>query len=182
MSFRISIKGHINHLDFFYPDLDWEETYADDDESKELIEKCLDVCPRDIDTILLLMEQLEEREMGCWVPGAYIHNPQQEAFSVEENPGSFRNCKDLEVENPFDDYELPEPEDIFDCVKNQKFCYIKVWENSELWYYDGDGDFDISKLTYERGKFMYDGNEFESGGGDGSSSYTAFYRDGTICT
>ena len=41
---------------------------------------------------------------------------------------------DEEIENPFSDYEkyeVPEPEDMFEQVTENKFCFVKAWENSE---------------------------------------------------
>ena len=73
---------------------------------------------------------------------------------------------------------MPEPEDMFEQVTENKFCFVKVWENSEEWSFKGEGEFDLSKLTYEKGKFLYAGEEFDFDGGDGNSSFTAFYRDG----
>ena len=65
-------------------------------------------------------------------------------------------------------------------IINSKFCFIKVWENSGGWIYEGNGEFEITKLTWEKGKFLYDGIEFEFIDGNGSSSYTHFYKDGEV--
>lgn len=87
------------------------------------------------------------------------------------------------VGNPFSDdgkYYLPDPEVLIPELINSKFCFVKVWENSGGWAYNGNGEFDLAKLTWERGKFAYDGEEFEFTDGDGSSSYTCFYKDGEL--
>ena len=92
---------------------------------------------------------------------------------------------DDEIENPFRDYEkyeVPELEVLIPEIINSKFCCLKVWENSGEWTCEGEGDFDLSKLSWEKGRFTYDGEEFDSLGGEGSSSYTHFYKDGEeIC-
>ena len=174
MTFRITISGGVNHFDTFHQGEGWEEFCSNDEDLKELYEKCCEVCPRDVDTIDLLMEQIKEMDIAEGFFGGYMQDPQPETFEVD----------DEEIENPFADhekYEMPEPEDVFSEVKESKFCFVNVWENSEEWFFEGNGEFDISKLTYEVGKFLYDNKEFENNGGDGSSSYARFYRDGSPC-
>ena len=120
--------------------------------------------------IIDLQKEILEADLAESDFGAYAMHPDA---TLEVN--------DEEIENPFSDYEkyeVPEPEDMFTQVTENKFCFVKVWENSEEWTFKGESDFDLSKLTYEKGKFLYAGEEFGSDGGDGNSSFTAFYRDG----
>jgi len=39
-------------------------------------------------------------------------------------------------------------------------------------------DMSAQDIAEEKGQFTYDGEEFDSVGGEGSSSYTHFYKDG----
>lgn len=39
-------------------------------------------------------------------------------------------------------------------------------------------DMSAQDIAEEKGRFTYDGEEFDSVGGEGSSSYTHFYKDG----
>jgi len=91
---------------------------------------------------------------------------------------------DQEIDNPFSDYEkydLPELEVLIPEIFNSKFCFVKAWENRGGWIYKGNGEFDLAaELTWEKGKFVCDGEEFEFANGDGSSLYTYFYKDGKV--
>ena len=100
-------------------------------------------------------------------------DPQPETFEVD----------DEEITNPlaeYEKYEMPEPEDIFPEIKESKFCFVKVWEDEAEWTFEGEGDFEITKLTYGEGKILYAGEEFEFLGGYESSSYARFHRDGHL--
>ena len=58
---------------------------------------------------------------------------------------------------------------------------MKAWENRGGWIYKGNGEFDLAaELTWEKGKFVCDDEEFEFANGDGSSLYTYFYKDGEV--
>ena len=90
---------------------------------------------------------------------------------------------DQEIDNPFSDYEkydLPELEVLIPEIFNSKFCFVKAWENRGGWIYKGNGEFDLAELTWEKGKFVCDDEEFEFANGDGSSLYTYFYKDGKV--
>ena len=169
MSFTITFKGSTQHYDFFHPYEGWEED--EDEDFKDLMQRCIEVCPRDSEQILDLQQEIVAADVAESDFGAYAMLPDSATLEVN----------DEEIENPFSDYEkyeVPEPEDMFEWVTENKFCFVKVWENSEEWSFKGEGEFDLSKLTYEKGKFLYAGEEFDNDGGDGSSSFTAFYRDG----
>ena len=186
MTFRITISTGVNEFDAFYQDEGWEDFCSKDEDLKELYEKCCEVCPRDTDAIWLLKQKIEELDIAEGYSG-YVQDPISAKIEVDYHPdGDFRlsSRESRSIENPFSDYEkheCPEPEDVLECIQTSKFCYLKVWENSGEWHFDGDGECDISKLTYEKGKFLYDSKEFEFIGGDGSGSYIAFYRDGEDC-
>ena len=169
MSFTITFKGSTQHYDFFHPYEGWEED--EDEDFKDLMQRCIEVCPRDSEQIIDLQQEIVGADVAESDFGAYAMLPDSATLEVN----------DEEIENPFSDYEkyeVPEPEDMFEQVTENKFCFVMVWENSEEWSFKGEGEFDLSKLTYEKGKFLYAGEEFDNDGGDGSSSFTAFYRDG----
>ena len=109
------------------------------------------------------------------------------SIDIDERPdGDFRpsSMKSRSIENPFSDYEkydVPELAELIPEIIKSKFCFIKVWENSGGFSYKSDGEFDLSKLDCVKGQFLYDGEEFDFTDGDGSSSYTCFYKDGEDC-
>ena len=171
MSFSISIKSQCIDIDAFYPYEGWNDSEVEIDERYEMIEKCIAVCPRNTPEIEELMEVMVEAE-DEYLEG--VTSAVSGSYASIEVDGE-------EIENPFADdekYDVPDPEDLIPEIIKSKFCFIKVWEGSEEWSYKGEGDFVLSKLTWNKGEFMYDGNEMNCGGGDRSSSYTCFYKDG----
>ena len=124
MTFRITISGGVNHLDAFYQDEGWQEFCSDDEELKELYEKCCEVCPRDTDAIILLIEEIEELDVAKGLSRECMQYPQPETFEVD----------DEEIENLFADYikyKTPKPEDVREFIQTSRFCFLKVWENGE---------------------------------------------------
>ena len=171
MSFSIFIQAPYIDVDAFYPYDGWNDNDVEVDERYEMIEKCIAVCPRDTTEIEKLMDVMLEAE-DEYLEGA--------ATGVIGCDASIE-VDDEEIENPFGDYEkyaVPELIELIPEIINSKFCFIKVWENSGGFAYKGDGDFDLSKLDCVKGQFLYDGEEFNFTDGDGSSSYTCFYKDG----
>ena len=171
MSFTISIKSECIDIDAFYPYEGWNDPDVEVDERYEMIEKCIAVCPRNTTEIDGLIEEMIDAE------DEYLEG---EESAVSASYASIE-VDDEEIENPFADdekYDVPDPEDLIPEIIKSKFCFIKVWEGSGEWSYEGEGEFELSKLTWNKGEFMYDGNEMDGGGGDRSSSYTRFYKDG----
>ena len=177
MSFSIFIKAPYIDVDAFYPYEGWDEDYegwSDDEDAvalRSLIERCISVSPDD---------ESEMEELG-----GVIDDPGEDYLSCEGTAVSGCDASievdDEEIENPFGDYEkyaVPELIELIPEIINSKFCFIKVWENSGGFAYEGDGEFDLSKLDCVKGQFLYDGEEFNFTDGDGSSSYTCFYKDG----
>lgn len=189
MSFSIFIKAPYIDVDAFYPYEGWDEDYdgwRDDDEVelREFMEKCIAVCPRNENEIEELWDKVDDPAqdylscVGTAVSGCDAR------IEIEEHPdGDFRpsSMKSRDIDNPFSDHEkypIPELIDLIPEIIKSKFCFIKVWENSGGFAYKGDGEFDLSKLDCVKGQFLYDGEEFNFTDGDGSSSYTCFYKDG----
>ena len=171
MGFTIFIKSPYIVIDAFYPYEGWDDSDVEVDERYEMIEKCIAVCPRNTTEIEELMDVMLEAE-DEYLEGAATGVSGCDA-SIEVN--------DEEIENPFGDYEkydVPELIELIPEIINSKFCFIKVWENSGGFAYEGNGEFDLSKLACVKGQFLYDGEEFNFTDGDGSSSYTCFYKDG----
>lgn len=169
MGFSILLKAPYIDIDAFYPFEGWDDD--DDQDRKELYEKCLAVCPRNLDEIEELVDTITDPENDCLEGIAMAVSGCDASIEVDDEG----------IENPFSDYEkyeVPELEVLIPEIINSKFCCLKVWENSGEWTYEGEGDFDLSKLSWEKGQFTYDGEEFDSVGGEGSSSYTHFYKDG----
>ena len=177
MSFSIFIKSPYIEIDAFYPYEGWDEDCEErrDDEDRvalrEFIEKCISVDPKNDNEVEELWDVVVDPAyeylsgVGVAVSGC------DASIEVDDN----------QIENPFGDYEkyeVPELDVLIPELINLKFCFVKVWENSGGWFYKGDGEFDLSKLTWEKGRFAYAGEEFDFTGGDGSSSYTCFYKDG----
>jgi len=184
MSFSIFIQAPYIDVDAFYPYDGWNDNDVEVDERYEMIEKCIAVCPRDTTEIEKLMDVMLEAE-DEYLEGAATGVIGCDArIEIKEHPdGDFRpsSVKRRDIENPFGDYEkyaVPELTELIPEIINSKFCFIKVWENSGGFAYKGDGDFDLSKLDCVKGQFLYDGEEFNFTDGDGSSSYTCFYKDG----
>ncbi len=179
MSFSIFIKAPYVDIDAFYPYEGWDEDcegWRDDEDEvalREFIEKCIAVDPENDNEVGELWDVV--------VDPAYDYLSCV-CMTVSGCDASIE-IDDEEIDNPFADYgkyELPELEALIPDIINSKFCFMKVWENAGAWIYRGDGEFDLSKLTWEKGRFAYDGEEFDFTDGDGSSSYTCFYKDGKI--
>jgi hypothetical protein len=169
MGFSILIKTPYVDIDAFYPHEKWER--HDSEDYKDLIRRCLAVDPGNEDELEKLIDIISD-------PGK--DNLSNVAFALS-GCDAVIEVNDVEIQNPFADhtkYEVPEPEELIPGIINSEFCYIKCWENSGGWTYKGNGDYDASKLTWEKGRFLYEGNEFELLGGDGSSSYGRFYKEG----
>ncbi len=79
---------------------------------------------------------------------------------------------------------MPEPTDLVQRIIDSEFCFMKVWENSGCLVYrsDDDREFDVANLTWEKGRFFYQGDEFELTDATGSSSHCAFYIHGECVT
>lgn len=176
MAFTIFIKSDYVEISVFYPYQGWDEDYEgwrddeDEVERREFMEKCIAVCPRNESEIEELWSEVED--------------PAKDYLSVEATAvgGSYASIEvdDELIDDLFkgDEYDIPDPEVLIPEIIKSKFCFIKVWENSGGFQYEGDGDFDLDKLTWEKGQFAYDGEEFDFTDGDGNSSYTRFYKDG----
>ncbi len=185
MAFTILIRSPYIDIEAFYPYEGWNEEWEDvdwrDDEDevalRNLIERCISVdVSKDKD-----FEELLEEVMDT------VTDPSKQYLTgvgVAACGGNASIEVDFKkIDNPFSNdgkYYLPDPEVLIPEIINSKFCFVKVWENSGGWVYNGNGEFDLIKLTWERGKFAYDGEEFEFTDGDGSSSYTCFYKDGEV--
>ena len=177
MSFSIFIKAPYIDVDAFYPYEGWDEDYEgwsrDEDEValRKFIEKCIAVDPVNEEEIEALWDVVDDppaghlRSVGVAVSGCDA--------SIEVD-GS-------QIDNPFRDYEkydVPELDALIPELIHLQFCFVKVWQNSGGLHYKGNGKFDLSKLTWKKGRFAYDGEDFDFTDGDGSSSYTCFYKDG----
>lgn len=184
MSFSIFIKAPYIDVDAFYPYDGWDDPDVGVDERYEMIEKCIAVCPRNTTEIEELMDVMLEAEDEYLESAAIGVIGCDASIDIDEHPdGDFRpsSKQSRSIENPFSDYEkygAPELIELIPEIINSKFCFIKVWENSGGYVYKGDGEFDLSKLDCVKGRFLYDGKEFDFTDGDGSSSYTCFYKDG----
>ena len=175
MSFTVEIHCDYYDIDVFYPYKGWEE-YCKDDEEKAFWHRCLTADAGNQSAIESVIQEIRDREMA-----------EQETMMMEPEYARIA-VDDEQIENPLDFHKLPtaratittrlrenQPGFRFsDC----KFVYLKVWENSGDFSYEGEGEFDEEKLTYENGCFLYDGEGFDLMGGDGSASYEEFYRDG----
>ena len=53
MSFTITFKGSTQHYDFFHPYEGWE-----DEDFRDLMQRCIEVCPRDSEQIPDLQQEL----------------------------------------------------------------------------------------------------------------------------
>ena len=169
MGFSILIRTPYVDIDAFYPHEGWERHNSDD--YKHLIRRCFAADPGNEDEFEKLIETISD-------PGNDNLNNVAIALSGCD---AVIEVNDVEIQNPFADhtkYEAPEPEELIPEIINSEFCYIKCWENGGEWTYESNGNFDASKLTWEKGKFLYDDNKFEYVGGDGSSSYGRFYKEG----
>ena len=179
MSFTIYVKAPYEEIHAFYDYEGWDEVpegwEADEDliKRQQFIQRCIDADPED-------EEEMEE----LWDA---VTDTDDELVSGEGHPVVFGcdatiEVDDEEIENPFTDYEKYSGHPVIDVIpeviKNSKFCFVKVWENSGEWQYKGEGTFDLTKLTCKTGELLYDGEEFEFIGSDGSSSYLEFYKDG----
>ena len=185
MAFTILIQTDYIDIEAFYPFQGWDEEWEDedwrDDEDevalRNLIERCISV---DVSKDKDLEELLEEVMDTVTDPSKQYLN----GVCVAACGGNASIEVDYKkIDNPFGDdgkYYLPELEVLIPEIINSKFCFVKVWENSGGWVYNGDGEFDLAKLTWEKGKFAYDCEEFEFTDGDGFSSYTYFYKNGEI--
>ena len=176
MGFTIYVKSLYEEIHAFYDYKGWDEDFDgwQDDEDvvkrRQFIQRCIDADSDDEEEMEELWDTVTDDDLlsgeGLVVLGC------DSTFEVN----------DEQIENPFSDYEKygqqPVIEVIPEIINNSKFCFVKVWENSGDWEYKGDGDFDVNKLTCEKGELLYDGEEFEFIGGDGSSSYTEFYKNG----
>ena len=179
MSFTIYVRSLYEQIDVFYDYVGWDEVPDGWEEDEDLIkrqqfiQRCIDADPEDAEE----MEELWETVTDY----SDVDLMESERIVVLGCDSTFE-VDDEEIENPFSDYEKygqqPVIEVIPEIIKNSKFCLVKVWENSGDWEYRGEGDFDVNKLTCEKGELLYDGEEFEFIGGDGSSSYLEFYKDG----
>ena len=181
MALTILIRSPYIDIEAFYPfqgwNEEWEEVDWRDDEGnvtyRELIERCMSVDLSNETDLEELMDIIAD-------PGGEYYSGVGVAVSGCD---ASIEVDDQEIDNPFSDYEkydLPELEVLIPEIIKSKFCFIKVWENSGGWIYEGNGEFEITKLTWEKGKFLYDGIEFEFIDGNGSSSYTHFYKDGEV--
>ena len=187
MAFTILIQTDYIDIEAFYPFQGWNEEWEDedwrDDEDevalRNLIERCISIdASKDKDLEELLEEVLDT-----------VTDPSKQYLTgvcVAACGGNASiEVDNKRISNPFGDneeYELPELEVLIPEIINSKFCFVKVWENTGglVYHSDGDCDFDLSKLSWVKGRFFYDGNEFEFTDGDGSSSYTCFYKDGKV--
>jgi hypothetical protein len=179
MSFSIFITAPYIDITAFYPYPGWDEDYEgwrDNEEDvalREFIEKCIAVDPEKGNEVEDLWDVVVDPAYE-YLSGVGVAVSGCDA-SIEVD--------DEEIDNPFADYgkyDVPELEVLIPEIINSKFCFVKIWENSGGWFYKGNGEFDLSKLTWEKGRFAYDGEEIDFTDGDGSSSYTCFYKDGRI--
>jgi len=179
--FTILIRSPYIEIDAFYPYEGWnddlEKADRRDDEGnvtyRDLVERCMSVDLSDETDLEELIDIITDPG-GDYLSGVEM--------AVSGCDASIKVDDDL-IANPFSDYEkyeVPELDVLIPDLINLKFCFVKVWENSGEWFYKGDGEFDLSKLTWVKGRFFYDGNEFDFIGGEGSSSYTCFYKDGEV--
>ena len=175
MGFTISIQVDYVDVDTFYPSEGWEK-YVTDEKDKNFWDKCFNATEDD--------EELIEE----------IRDMAEQDFMMMDAASATIEVDDERIENPFttEEYELPSPVSMLrrrlrredktfkmEEMQGKKFLYLKVWENGGEFRYEGDGDFDLEKLTYNSfGCFEYDGNDFEFIGGDGSSSYEYFWSSG----
>lgn len=173
MAFTIFIRAPYIDIEAFYSYEGWDASEAKRTEYTNMIERCIAIDPGSTTEMEDIVEDLID-------PGKEYLSGVGEAVSGCD---ASIEVDDQEIDNPFGDYEkydLPELEVLIPELINSKFCFVKVWENSGGWVYNGDGEFDLAKLTWEKGRFAYDGEEFEFTDGDGSSSYTYFYKDGEV--
>ena len=177
MSFSIFITAPYIDITAFYPYEGWDKDYKGrrDNETADalrvFIEKCIAVDPANDIAVEELWDVVVDPAYE-YLSGVGVAVSGCDA-SIEVD--------DEEIDNPFADYEkyeVPALDVLIPELINLKFCFVKVWENSGGWFYKGDGEFDLSKLTWEKGRFAYEGDEFDFADGDGSSSYTCFYKDG----
>ena len=182
MGFSIFIKSDYVDVEVCYPYEGWDDDYEGwkDDERevgyRQFMQRCIDVNPTD-----------EREKEELW---DYFLDPSNDCGSTVATAvsGSYASIEvdDEEIENPFRDdekYDIPDEEDLIPELIKSKFCFLKVWENSGGFYYEDfedDTQFDIAKLTWEKGEFLYDGKEFDFTDGKGHSSSTRFYKDG-VC-
>jgi hypothetical protein len=166
MGFALSIQTSYIEVYSFSGDENF-----DDEDLKDLAEKCAVVCPRNEQEIEDLVFELRNKEVAEPVLGGLALDP------CEPIKVSVKGQEDFEIEG-MEDVEMPEASQIVPDEVSSKFCYLKVWENGGTFEYEDDGDFDENLISYKNGKLLYDGNEFQLVDGEGSSSYQEFYRDG----
>ena len=124
MSFTITFKGGVptQHYDFFHPYEGWEDN--EDEDFKDLMQRCIEICPRDSENMIDLQQEIVAADVAESDFEAYAMLPDNATLEVN----------DEEIENPlsgYEKYEVPAPEDIFEQVTENKFCFVKAWENSE---------------------------------------------------
>ena len=178
MGFTLSIESGYVDIDFFYPFPGWDEEYEgwqdDEDEvlRRELMKRCISVCPENEDEIEQLVDAILDKLIGCLGGGhAQYANGKLEV----EIEGEVRFIDDPFPGQGFDDDDL---EVLYAGKINSKFCFLKMWKNGGTFKYEDDGKFDENLLFFSDGLMTYDGNPFEFVDGDGYDSETRFYRDG----
>ena len=183
MTFTLTIRTDYVDIEFFYPHSGWDEEYEgwkeDEDEVafRELIEKCISVCPRNEDEIEQLMDEIYDFiHKGVSSPGRGGGQYANGELEVATG-GEVRFIDDPFPGNGFDDDEI---EELYADKINSKFCFLKMWKNSGTFKYEDDGDFDENLLSFSDGHMTYDGNPFELVDGDGCDSETRFYKDGEL--
>jgi len=177
MSFTVEIRTDYVEVDAFYYSEYWENHFTSK-EDKVFFTQCCEVDPNNREAVESVVSQIKERELAEGLCLAML--PDYARITVD----------DEEIENEFTELEMPEDHAL---IKNalrendpklrlskvlDKFLYFKVWENTGWFKYEGDGEFNKSKLTYclRTGRFEYDGESFDLTDGDGNSSYEVFYR------
>ena len=183
--FNLSMRTEYCQVTSYSPIEGWEEDLSDDE--KELVEKMMEVCPRNDDEARDLRDQFSDKKLSFWKlrsvrtffhPKGYI-DIWTKGIDTVNLYDLFPDAKELYPARRHRDevFEILFPETF-----HGKFFYATEIEFSEgdfEWCGDCSGEYDPSKLVYENGQVLYEGTTF-SCRDDGSPSIGmgGFYRDG----
>jgi len=82
MSFTITFKGSTQHYDFFHPYEGWEDD--EDEDFKDLMQRCIEVCPRDSEQIIDLQQEIVGADVAESDFGAYAMLPDSATLEVND--------------------------------------------------------------------------------------------------
>ena len=183
--FNLSMRTEYCQVTSYSPVEGWEEDLSDDE--KELIEKMMEVCPRNNDEAFDLRNQFSDKKLSFWrlrSVRTFFHPKGSidiwtKGIDTVNLYDLFPDAKELYPARRHRDevFEILFPETF-----HGKFFLAEEIEFSEGdfdWCGDSSGEYDPSKLVYENGQVLYDGRTFScQDDGEPKSGRGGFYRDG----